>query len=133
MTAANLLVTGNSLGRHSASRAVPFVLAARKSTRPRPMISLRVPVTPANRNYLRNLRNAEMRAWQTTGSTRRRSSTLDVVSSAQREQRDLYVFGLIVALTMALAAALLAQSPGTSQCLAYWVNAVRHCLAKVLI
>ena len=46
----------------STPRAVPFVLAARRPNRPLPMISLRVPVTPANRNYLRELRHAELRA-----------------------------------------------------------------------
>ena len=128
MTTANISVTGNSLTRGNTSRALPFVLAARKPNRPLPMISLRVPVTPENRRYLRELRDAEMRAWQTTGSIRRRSSTLDVMSNAQHEKRDLYSFSLIVVLTMALAVVVLAQSPATSQRIAHWVSAVQHIL-----
>src|SRR5262245_20951766 len=98
MTTANISVTGNSLTRGNTSRALPFILAARKPNRPLPMISLSVPVTPGNRRYLRELRDAEMRAWQNTGASRRRSSTLDIVSNAQQERRDLYSFGLIVVL-----------------------------------
>jgi hypothetical protein len=119
---------GDRLVRRDPARAVPFVLAVRKPNRPLPIVSLRVPVTPANRNYLRELRDAELRAWQNTGSARRRSSTLDVVSNERHGQRDLYAFGLIVALTLALAAVLLAQSPSTSQRLAHWVNIVRHAI-----
>ena len=126
MTTANISTTGNSLTRGNTSRALPFILAARKASRPLPMISLRVPVTPENRRYLRELRDAEMRAWQTTGSTRRRTSTLDPMRNAQHEQRDLYSFGLIVALTMVLAAIVLAQSPSASQRVAHWANVVRH-------
>lgn len=126
MTTVNLSAPGGLLVRRDTARAVPFVLAARKPHRPLPPISLRVPVTPANRNYLRELRDAELRAWQNPGSARRRASTLDVVSSAPPGQRDLYSFGLIVALSLALAAILLAQSPGTSQHLAHWMNIFRH-------
>jgi hypothetical protein len=128
MTTANISVTANSLTRGNTSRALPFMLAARKPNRPLPLISLRVPVTPENRRYLRELRDAEMRAWQNTGTARRRASTLNVVSNAQHEKRDLYSFGLVVALTMALAAVVLAQSPGTSQRIAHWVSAVRQVL-----
>ena len=85
-------------------------------------------MTPGNRRYLRELRDAEMRAWQNTGAARRRNSTLDVVSRAQREKRELYTFGLIVVLTVALAAVVLAQSPGTSQRISHWVTAVRLAL-----
>lgn len=92
------------------------------------MISLRVPVTPENRRYLRELRDAEMRVWRNTGASRRRSSTLDLVSNAQREQRDLYSFALIVALTAVLAIIVLAQSPSASQRMAHWVSVVRNVL-----
>jgi len=128
MTTANISVTGNSLTRGNTSRALPFILAARKLNRPLPMISLRVPVTPANRGYLRELRHAEMRAWQNTGASRRRSPTRDVVVNAHHEQRDLYSFGLIVALTLALTVVVLAQSPHTSQRVAHWVSIVRNAL-----
>ena len=128
MTTANISSTGNSLTRGNTSRALPFLLAARKTNRPLPVISLRVPVTPGNRRYLRELRDAEMRAWQNTGSTRRRSSTLDVVVSAQNERRELYSFGLIVVLTVVLAATLLARSPSASQRMTQWVSMVRHVL-----
>ena len=128
MITANISATGNSLTRGNTSRALPFILAARKPNRPLPIISLRVPVTPANRNYLRELRNAEMRAWQNTGANRRLFPTRDVVSNAQNEQRDLYSFGLIVALTSVLAVIVLAQSPSTSQRVAHWVSVVRHVL-----
>jgi len=127
MITANISVTGNGLTRRNTSRAVPFILAARRPNRPRPVISLRVPVTPANRNYLRDLRNAELRAWQNTGHSRL-SSTRTVVSNAQREQRDLYVFGLIVAMTLTLAGVLLAQSPSAAQRVAHWMSLVRHVL-----
>lgn len=129
MRAVNLPTAGIGLVRRNASQTLPFVMAARKSNRPLPAISLRVPVTPANRNYLRQLRNDEMRAWQNNDLNRRHASTLDVASSPQREQRDLYVFGVIVALTLALVVVLLAQSPGASQRLAHWVSAVRHVLS----
>jgi hypothetical protein len=69
-----------------------------------------------------------MRAWQNTGAARRRSSTLDVVSNAHREQRDLYAFGLIVALTLTLAGVMLAQSAGAAQRVAHWVSIVRTVL-----
>ena len=128
MITANISTTGNSLTRSSTSRALPFTLMARKPNRPLPEISLRVPVTPANRRYLRELRDAEMRAWRNTGAARRRASTLDAVSQAQQEKRDLYSFGLIVVLTCALTAVVLAHSPGTSQRIAHWVSAVRHVL-----
>jgi len=128
MTTANYSVTGNNLGRRNPSRALPFILAARKPNRPLPMISLRVPVTPANRNYLRELRHAELRAWQNTSPNRRLASTRTAVSNAQREQRDLYVFGLIVAMTLTLAGVLLAQSPTATQRVAHWVNVVRNVL-----
>jgi hypothetical protein len=128
MTTANISITGNSLTRGNASRALPFTLVARKPNRSLPVISLQVPVTPQNRRYLRELRDAEMRAWQNTGAARRRSSTLDIVSKAQHEKRELYSFGLIVVLTVALAAVVLAQSPGTSQRIAHWMSAVRNVL-----
>jgi len=128
MSTESISVTGNSLTRGNTSRALPFILAARKANRNLPMISLRVPVTPENRRYLRELRDAEMRAWRNTGAARRRSPTLDVGSNAQNEQRDLYSFALIVALTLALAAIVLAQSPSASQRVARWVSVVRHVL-----
>ncbi|HEX5222427.1 MAG TPA: hypothetical protein VFZ59_22930 [Verrucomicrobiae bacterium] len=128
MTTAKFSVSGNSLTRSNTSRALPFIVAARKPNRPLPMISLRVPVTPENRRYLRELRDAELRAWKNTGATRRRSSTLDVGSQVGNERRDLFAFGLIVALTAALAAVVLAQSPNASQRIAHWVSAVRQVL-----
>jgi hypothetical protein len=128
MITASISITGNSLTRGNTSRALAFILAARKPARPLPALSLRVPVTPRNRRYLRELRDAEMRAWQNTGAARRRSSTLDVMSKAPNERRDLFSFGLIVALTFALAAVGLTQSPGTSQRVAHWVSLVRQVL-----
>jgi hypothetical protein len=128
MITADISVTGNRLTRSNTSRALPFLLAPRKPNRPLPVLSLRVPVAPGNRRYLRELRDAEMRAWQNTGAVRRRSSMLDVVSKAQPDKRDLYSFGLIVALTLLLAVVVLAQSPGSSQRIAHWVNALRHAL-----
>jgi hypothetical protein len=128
MTTANLTVTGNGLTRGNSSRALRFILSARKPSRPLPIASLRVPVTPENRNYLRELRHAEMRAWQNSGATRRRSSTLDAAAVAKREQRDLYVFGAIVAMTLTLAAVILAQSPAATQRAVHWVSAVRNLL-----
>jgi len=56
MTTENSSVTGNGLVRHNAASAVPFVLAVRKPNRPLPTTSLCVPVAPANRRYLRELR-----------------------------------------------------------------------------
>jgi hypothetical protein len=93
------------------------------------MILLPVPVTPENRRYLRELRDAEMRAWRNRGASRRRFSTLDVVLNAKRERRDLYSFALIVALMLALAAIVLAHSPNTSQRVAHWVSVVRNVLS----
>jgi hypothetical protein len=92
------------------------------------MISLRVPVTPANRSYLRELRHAEMRAWQNPSATARRSATREVVPNAQNQQADFYSFSLIVVLTLALSAIVIAQSPGTSQRVAHWVSIVRNVL-----
>ena len=128
MTTANLSVIDNSLARRNASRAVPFVLAVHKPNRPLPMMSLRVPVTAANRRYLRDLRNAEMRAWQNVRTDKRVTVTGELVPNAQREQRDLYVFGLIVVLTIALAGVVLAHSPGFAQQCAHWVSVVRQAL-----
>ena len=128
MTTANIPVTSNRLTRGNPARALPFVLAARKPSRPSPLISLRVPVTPGNRRYLRELRDAEMRAWQNPGTARGRSSTLDVMAKSPSGQRDLYSFGLIVVLSVALAGVVLAQSPTTSQRVAHWVSVVRQVL-----
>lgn len=123
MTTTNL-ATGNRPTQGNRPRVVPFVLAVRKPNRPLPAISLRVPVTPGNRRYLRELRDAEMRAWQNTGTARTRSSNLDVLANAPAGPRDLYSFGLIVVLSVALAGVVLAQSPTTSQRVAHWVSVV---------
>ena len=125
MPTTNFLINSNGPTRRNTSRALPFILAARKPNRPLPMISLRVPVTPANRNYLRELRNAELRAWQ---STRRLPPLRTAAANARREQRDLYMFGLIVAMTLTLTGVILAQSPGATQRVAHWVNVVRNVL-----
>jgi len=128
MTTENSSVTGNGLVRHNAASAVPFVLAVRKPNRPLPTTSLCVPVAPANRRYLRELRNAEMRAWQSVRSGQRVAAVRQLVSNAEREQRDLCVFGLIVALTMTLAVVALTHSPSAMQQCARWVNVMRHAL-----
>jgi len=128
MTARNFSTAGVGLARRNMSNAVPFILAARKPNRPLPTLSLRVPVTSANRSYLRELRHAEMRAWQNRRACHRPTSSSDVVSSLQREQRDLYTFGFIVALTMTLAGIVLAQSPHVTQQCAHWLNLVRQFL-----
>jgi hypothetical protein len=128
MTTENLFTTGNSLVRRITPRAVPFVLAARKPNRPLPTTSLRVPVTPANRNYLRDLRHAELRAWQNGGPRQRTNPIRERVVDAPSEPRDLFVFGLIVALAMALAGVLLSRSPNVTPQCAHWVERVRQIL-----
>jgi hypothetical protein len=83
-------------------------------------------VTPANRNYLRKLRNDEMRAWHSVPVSRQTSSAHTQVADLRREQKDLYTFGLIVTLTMALAGVALAHSTGVTQQCAHLVSYVRH-------
>jgi hypothetical protein len=128
MTTVNLASPGGRLVRRNPTRAVPFVLAARKPHRPLPLISLRVPVTPANRNYLRELRDAELRAWQNGGQRGRPMPARDRAVESPREQRDLFVFGLIVALAMVLAGILFGHSSQVTQQCAHWVDRVRQFL-----
>lgn len=65
MTTVNM--NSNQAGSFGAgtARPVPFLLRLRESkpARPLPAPSLRVPVTPANRDNLRALRQSEMEAW----------------------------------------------------------------------
>lgn len=110
------------------ARHVPFVLAARQSIRPLPMTSLRVPVTPANRNYLRQLRRAEMRAWQNHLGGDNAGSAERSAAGHRREQTDLYRFGLIVALTIILAGVMLTRSSAVTQHCTPVVDFVRQLL-----
>jgi hypothetical protein len=126
MPTATLSAPIAAVAPRTVARPVPFLLAARELNRPRPLSSLRVPVTPANRSYLRRLRHAELRAWQRTDPPARpaRESAADL----HREQRDLYSFGLIVALTLTLAGVVLAQSSAVTQQCAHMVSFVRQLL-----
>jgi hypothetical protein len=61
------VLSGEFRGRGESRSQVPFLMwhfAGRKPSRVAP--SLRIPVLPANRAYLRALRAAELAAWQAT-------------------------------------------------------------------
>jgi len=124
----NLPVGGTGHLSRNASHTVPFVIAARKPNRPLPAISLRVPVTPANRNYLRKLRNDEMRAWQESRAGHKLDTIPENTNNAPGKRRDLYVFGLVVTLTTLLAGVILGHSSGVTQQCAHLVSYVRHLL-----
>ncbi len=128
MRIVNLSTAGTVPGRPGVSSPALFGVAARKPNRPLPAFSLRVPVTPANRDYLRRLRNDELRVWQEARAGHTPAVRRENTGNPQDERRDLFAFGLVVTLTMLLTGVLLGQATVVTGPCAHLVSYVRHLL-----
>ena len=114
------------------ARRAPFLpkLRESKASRPVPSPSLRLPVTQANRAYLRLLRQAEMDAWlaRPQPEAEARASTRISRSDASRPQVLRLVTGVAVVALLALVVGLLV-SPRVPERLTDMVGRVREFLA----
>ena len=128
MTTLNPPPANRSLARRRIAAPSPFVMAVHQSHRPLPSSSLRVPVTPANRSFLRELRAAEMRAWHNPSVGGTHAAAAAGPCDSRRERKERFSFAMIVALTLTLAGVVLAQSTSVTQQYAHLVSLVRHFL-----
>ena len=128
MTKLNPPPARRAFARQHLPARVPFVMAMRQSARPLTAQSLRVPVTPANRGFLRELRAAEMRAWHNPSAAHAPSAVSRNRIELQRERKELAGFALVVTLALALAGVVLAHSTSVTRQCTQLVSFVRQFL-----
>ena len=129
MTNSNLKPTGPPIAARPALWSVGIAAQLQKPNRIPAVASLRVPVTPANREYLRAVRLAELAGWQQTSAANGHAALRAEVQQALRHQR-----GETRVLTGLAAVGLLAVATGVAASLdfvAHWTqftNFVRQML-----
>lgn len=129
MTNSNLKPAGLAIAARPALWSVAIAAQLQKPNRIPAVASLRVPVTPANREYLRAVRQAELAAWEGAGSATSLAALRAEVQQALRRQR-----GETRVLTGLAAVSFLAVATGAAAALdfvAHWTeftNLVRHLL-----
>lgn len=126
MTTLNPSPANCGIKRRGPATLRPLVSAGQPAPRPLPSLSFRVPVTPANRSYLRELRAAELRAWHNPPVARAQGAVNERSDESHRERKELFSFAVIVALTLTLAGVVLAQSAGVTRQYEHLASFVRH-------